>query len=86
MVAGDPQNPHVAHINRMEGPDLNSRMDKIFADASPGIDSPYQHMPKVDIERPTAHWPGEAQRRVLARRPDATKAETTQRQVMLQEL
>ncbi len=51
VVAGDPKRPHVAHINRMDGADLNGLMTKY----NPGGPAP-------------------------------TKAETTQRQIMLQEL
>jgi hypothetical protein len=56
VVSGNPQTPHVAHINRADGVELGRKFDKF--------------MPN----------------RVQFNRPEPTKAETTTRAMMLQEL
>jgi len=63
VVAGDPQQPHAAHINRMENPDLPALMDRFRPQRPSDAATGYQDL-----------------------RPDPTKAETTSRQVLMQEI
>ncbi len=70
VVSGDPQNPHVAHINRMEGPELTRLMDK--------------YRPKRVSTDPLGVHNFDGGYEDL--RPVPTKAETTNRQLLMQEI
>jgi hypothetical protein len=71
-VGGNPRAPHVAHINRMDGPELQGMFEKLVPMSDAEL-----------LERQRARATGEHFQRTT---PKATKAETTTRQVLLQEL
>lgn len=70
VVGGDPQAPHAAHINRMDGPELQKIMD--------------QYRPVRNTMDPFGIHDFEPDYKDL--RPAATKGETTTRQILMQEI
>jgi hypothetical protein len=72
VVGGDPQAPHAAHINRMDGPELEA----VFKRLAPTTF-------EEEMERQRARSQGES---FKSRMPKATKAESTTRQILMQEI
>lgn len=70
VVSGSPQTPHVAHINRMEGSELTSLIDK--------------YRPRRISTDPLGVHNFDGGYEDL--RPTPTKAETTTRQILMQEI
>jgi hypothetical protein len=70
VVSGDPLTPHVAHINRMDGADLTGKMDQLRPQ-------------RVSVD-PLGIRNFDGGYEDL--RPTPTKAETTTRQVLMQEI